>query len=88
MSKTSTYCKDRWNRDHYDMIMFRTGNGGKEAIKAAAEAHGMSVAAYLRHLVIKDNPGNPDISAILGGGGALIGYNYAIPDGLRKLLDL
>lgn len=84
MSKTSTYCKDRWNRDHYDMIMFRTGNGGKDAIKAAAEAHGMSVAAYLRHLVIKDNPENADISAILGGGGKLIGYDYQQPPELLK----
>ena len=71
--KTYTSCevKDRWNAAHYDKITFRTGKGGKEAIAAMAELRGMSVAAYIRHLVIADanTTGNNDISAILGGGG-------------------
>lgn len=67
---TSNEVKDRWNREHYDKITFRTGNGGAAAIKAMAAYHGMSMAEYLRHLVIKDAEaeGKPDISAILGGG--------------------
>lgn len=73
---TSCEVKDRWNREHYDKITFRTGNGGAAAIKAMAEYHGMSMAEYLRHLVIKDaeTEGKPDISAILGGGGDVTAF--------------
>ena len=76
--KTYTSCevKDRWNRNHYDQIMFRTGNGGKAAIKAMADYHGLSMAEYLRHLVIVDaeRAEKPEISAILGGEGDLNGF--------------
>lgn len=70
-TKTSCEVKDRWNREHYDSVQFRTGNGGREAIRAMAAYRGMSMAEYLRHLVIADaqNAGKGDISAILGGGG-------------------
>lgn len=86
---TSPEVKDRWNRKHYDQITIRCGIGGRKLIQDAAAAHGMSMAEYLRHLVIADNPENADISAILGGGGNLIGYNYShLPDNLRQLLDL
>lgn len=39
-----------------------------------AELRGMSVAAYIRHLIIKDcdEAAKPELSAILGGGGDLI----------------
>lgn len=68
---TSTEVKDRWNREHYDKVTFRTGLGGSAAIRAMAEYHGMSMAEYLRHLVIADaiQAEKPEISAILGGGG-------------------
>ena len=72
--KTFTSCevKDRWNRNHYDKITFRTGKGGAQAIKAMAEWHGLSMAEYLRHLVIADAQQSEkhEISAILGGGHA------------------
>lgn len=71
--KTVTSCevKDRWNRNHYEQVLFRVGIGGKAAIKAAAELRGLSVAEYIRGLIISDckELGNGDISAILGGGG-------------------
>ena len=71
--KTHTSCevKDRWNRSHYDSILIRTGKGGREAIQAMADFHGLSVAAYVRHLIIADaeSHGKGGISAILGGGG-------------------
>lgn len=71
--KTHTSCevKDRWNRNHYDSILIRTGKGGREAIQAMADFHGLSVAAYVRHLIIADaeSHGKGGISAILGGGG-------------------
>lgn len=67
---TSCEVKDRWNREHYDKVTFRTGNGGRAAIKAMADYHGLSMAEYLRHLVIADaeRAEKPEISAILGGG--------------------
>lgn len=70
--KTHTSCevKDRWNRNHYDSILIRTGKGGRAAIQAMADYHGLSVAAYVRHLIIADaeTHGKGGISAILGGG--------------------
>lgn len=71
MGKTSCQVKDRYNRNHYDQILIRTGNGGRAAIQAIAEAHGMSVAAYIRHLVIKDAnaAGLHEAAALIGGGG-------------------
>lgn len=82
---TSCEVKDRWNRIHYDQVMFRVGTGGKDIIRSLAEAQGLSVAAYLKHLVIRDaqERGNGDISAIIGGGGKLIGY-----DGYKQLLTM
>lgn len=71
MGKTSYSVKDRYNRNHYDQILIRTGNGGRAAIQAIAEAHGMSVSAYIRHLVIKDAnaAGLHEAAALIGGGG-------------------
>lgn len=68
---TSNEVKDRWNREHYEQVQFRVGVGGREAIKAMAAYNGMSMAEYIRHLVIQDAKSNDkgDISAILGGGG-------------------
>lgn len=70
-SKTYTSCevKDRWNRQHYDAITFRVPIGAAEEVRAAAELHGMSVAAYIRHLIIADNAENPEITPFLRGGG-------------------
>lgn len=66
---TSSEVKSRYNRKHYDQITFRCGKGGLQAVKALADSTGMSLAAYLRHLIIADaeKHGNHDISAILGG---------------------
>jgi len=73
MRKTQTSCevKDRWNRNHYDQIMLRCATGGREAIQELAELRGLSVAAYIRHLIIKDAEtlGKADISGKIGGGG-------------------
>ena len=69
--------KDRWNSNHYDMVSFRCGKGGKDMIRRIATMQGMSLAEYLRHLIVADvtqrtdaeTGANADISAILGGGG-------------------
>lgn len=68
---TSSAVKDRWNRNHYDQITIRTAIGGREAIQAMADLRGLSMAAYIRHLVIADaeHLGKPGISGVLGGGG-------------------
>lgn len=70
---TSTEVKDRWNKKSYDTLTFRCRKGGREIIKAMAELRGLSLAEYLRHLVIQDakNAEKGDISAFLGGGGDL-----------------
>lgn len=69
---TSSAVKDRYNRKHYEQLTIRTAHGGRAAIQELAELHGLSVTAYIRHLVIADGKrnGKPEISAILGGGGA------------------
>ena len=69
--------KDRWNGEHYDMVSFRCGKGGRQMIKQIATMQGMSLAEYMRHLIIADvatrtdteSGAKADISAILGGGG-------------------
>lgn len=73
---TSSAVKDRYNRKHYEQIILRTACGGREAVQQLAELHGMSVSAYLRHLVIADGKrlGKADISAILGGGGEELNF--------------
>ena len=72
MRKTKTSCdvKDRYNRKHYEQVILRTAKGGRAAIQQLAELHGLSVSAYMRHLVIADGERNgiADISATLGGG--------------------
>lgn len=70
-TKTSSAVKDRYNRKHYEQVILRTAHGGRQAIQELAALHGLSVTAYIRHLVIADGErlGKDDISAILGGGG-------------------
>lgn len=51
-TKTSTEVKNRWNKDNYDKVYFCVPKGGRDEIAAAAQDRGMSLAAYLRHLII------------------------------------
>lgn len=68
---TSWEVKERYNRRHYEQVIVRTAQGGRAAIQELAAMHGLSVSAYIRHLVIADAiaHGKPDISGIIGGGG-------------------
>lgn len=68
---TSTEVKDRWNRKNYDSILIRTAKGSRELIQDIAACKGMSVAGYIKHLIIADNPQIIDISLKIGGGGSL-----------------
>lgn len=68
-TKTSAEVKNRWNAEHYDRVVITVPAGARDEIKAAAAAHGLSVAAYIRMLVIHDTAKNPDITHILRGGG-------------------
>lgn len=86
MPKRKTYTswevKNRWNRKHYENVNVLVTIGAKDEIKAIAESRGMSVSAYIRHLIIKDNPlepEKPDILPILRGGGVMN------PDQIREL---
>jgi hypothetical protein len=67
---TSSEVKDRWNREHYDQLLIRVTTGGKAAVQQLAETRGMSVAAYIRHLIIQDagKAGFGGISTLIGGG--------------------
>lgn len=66
---TSAEVKNRWNAEHYDRIVITVPIGARDEIKAAAAQHGMSVAAYVRYLVIHDMRENPESTRFLRGGG-------------------
>lgn len=66
---TSAEVKNRWNAAHYDRIVITVPIGARDEIKAAAAAHGLSVAAYIRMLVIHDTAENPENTRFLRGGG-------------------
>lgn len=68
---TSPEVKDRWNRAHYDRIGISVPIGAREEVQAVAESKGMSVAAYIRSLIIRDTDENPESTRILRGGGVL-----------------
>lgn len=86
---TSTEVKTRWNSAHYDNVNFAVPKGARAELAKVAAAHGMSISAYMRHLIIKDNPlepEKPDILPILRGGGVMtperireIYFMYDIP---------
>lgn len=67
---TSSAVKERYNKKHYDRISFHCPKGGSEILKQAAEAAGMTKAAYIRSLIIQDaqRRGLSDVADIFGGG--------------------
>ena len=65
---TSPEVKNRWNDRHYDKVIITVPKGAREEIKKVAAAHGLSVAAYVRTLIIKDTAENPETTPFLGGG--------------------
>lgn len=68
--------KTRYNRRNYDQVKIYVTKGGREAIQAAAEDRGYSMAEYIRHLIIADTRADrPDMPQILGGGGGNICQN-------------
>lgn len=70
-TETSNEVKDRWNAKNYDQIQVRVPTGARAEVQAIAAANGMSVAAYIRHLIIRDNAKNPESTRLLRGGGTL-----------------
>lgn len=87
---TSSEVKNRWNKKHYDVVQFHVPKGANEEIQRIAETHGMSKAAYIRHLILADNPEtaeNGDKLPILRTGR---GYSMTLKellDSLRTLSD-
>lgn len=67
---TSPEVKNRWNAQHYDIMRFHAPKGSADEVRAIAAARGMSVAAYIRHLIIADNAENPETTHFLRGGGS------------------
>lgn len=85
---TSTAVKNRWNKKHYDTVRFHVPKGALEEVHKAAEVHGLSMAAYIRHLILADNPTtaeNGDIMPILRTGG---GYSMTLKDLIESLRTL
>ena len=66
---TSPEVKNRWNAKHYDRIQLNAPKGSADELKHLAEMRGMSVSAYIRHLIIADNAENPENTRFLRGGG-------------------
>ena len=64
MAKTSTASKRAWNGKHYDQIVLSVRKGDKEKIKAAADASGMSMTAFLVSLI---NSACPGLLSVLDG---------------------
>ena len=59
MGKTSTASKNRYNARAYDRINTVVPKGMKEKYRAAAEAKGMSLNAYINKLLEEDNKKPP-----------------------------
>lgn len=54
MGKTSTTSKNKYNAKAYDRIALQVKKGHREAIRAYAEAHGMSLNGYINKLIAAD----------------------------------
>lgn len=52
MGYTSSAVKNRWNRNHYDVISTRLPIGSREEIRQAAERRGLSVAQFIRWAIL------------------------------------
>lgn len=52
MGYTSSEVKNRWNRNHYDVISTRLPIGSREEIRQAAERRGLSVAQFIRWAIL------------------------------------
>jgi predicted HicB family RNase H-like nuclease len=48
MLESQKRANEKWLKANYEQIAFRAPKGTKEEIKAAAAAHGMSMAAYIQ----------------------------------------
>lgn len=72
MGTPATEAKKRYNRREYDYITTYINKDGKELVKECAEAWGMTVAEYIRELLIHDAQEQGHSDAVqridLGGG--------------------
>lgn len=73
-TRTSAEVKNRYTRIHYDRVQLVLPAGARPELQAVAAARGMSVSAYIRHLIINDTRENPDIAPILRGGGVVTSW--------------
>ena len=59
MGKSTTASKNKYNLKAYDRIGLMVPKGMKEQYRAAAEAKGMSLNAYINKLLEEDNKKPP-----------------------------
>lgn len=86
---TSTQVKARYNRKHYDVISIRAGRGSRAAVRSLAELRGLSMAAYIRALLIADANAadRPELAATLGGSGDIAALADMLDKTPRQLYD-
>lgn len=62
--------QNEWNKKHFDTVSFFVKKGFREELKRIAAEQGYSMAAYIKHAIIKcaESDGYSDISAKIGGG--------------------
>ena len=58
MLESQKKANEKWLKANYEQIAFRAPKGTKEEIKAAAAAHGMSMAAFIQ-AACKEKAGLP-----------------------------
>ena len=63
--------KQEYNKYAYDQCKIYVRKGGRDVIQQLAAAAGMSMAEYIRHVIIRDAARRGyDVRAALGGGGS------------------
>ena len=69
-TRTSAEVKNRYTRIHYDRVQLILPAGARPELQQLAAARGMSVSAYIRHLILADTRENPETAPLLRGGGS------------------
>ena len=73
-TRTSAEVKNRYTRIHYDRVQLILPAGARPELQQLAAARGMSVSAYIRHLILADTRENPEKAPLLRGGGVVTSW--------------
>ena len=68
-TEARTRAKQRYNEKHYDQLKIHVAKGARNIVQQLAAAQGVSMAEYIRSLIIRDAAAHGiDVRAELGGG--------------------